>query len=57
MSGRLKLEALELIVSNITVGRMGAAYKIMEPILLLIYEKAAFITGSNMAVNRGKHMY
>ena len=57
MTDKLKPEVLESIVSSIPVGRMGEAHEIAEAVLFLVDEKAAYSTGSNMAINGGQHMY
>lgn len=45
------------IVSSIPVGRLGFPEEIAHAVSFLISEHAGFITGSNLAMNGGQHMY
>jgi acetoacetyl-CoA reductase len=47
----------EQIVAQIPVGRLGCIEEIAEAICYLLSEKASFITGSNLCINGGHHMY
>ena len=47
----------EQIVAQIPVGRLGCIEEVAESVSFLISEKSAFITGSNLSINGGQHMY
>jgi len=48
---------LDKIVANIPVGRLATPEEIAWSIAFLASERSGFITGSNLAVNGGIHMY
>lgn len=50
-------EVLEKIASTIPVGRLGQPEEIANAVAFLASERAAFITGSNLAINGGQHMF
>ena len=45
------------IISQIPVGRLGQPAEIAELVAFLCSDAAAFMTGSNLAMNGGQHMY
>ncbi len=45
------------IVAQIPVGRLGGTGEIAHLVSFLASEEAAFITGSNVAINGGQHVY
>jgi acetoacetyl-CoA reductase len=45
------------IISQIPVGRLGMIEEVAEVVSFLISDKTSFITGSNLSVNGGQHMY
>ena len=47
----------EQIIPQIPVGRLGKPEEIGELVAYLCSESAAFITGANIAINGGLHMY
>ncbi|MFB9862198.1 acetoacetyl-CoA reductase [Rufibacter immobilis] len=47
----------EQIVAQIPVGRLGYIEEVAEAVTYLISEKSGFITGSNLSINGGQHMY
>jgi acetoacetyl-CoA reductase len=47
----------EQIISQIPVGRLGMIEEIAEAVSFLSDVKNAFITGSNLSINGGQHMY
>lgn len=57
MMQAIPTDVLEAIVAQIPVGRLGEADEIAELALYLASDKAGFITGSNIAINGGQHMY
>jgi acetoacetyl-CoA reductase len=52
----IKQEVRDQIVSTIPVGRLGKPEEIAKLVSYLASEDAAFITGSNIAINGGLHM-
>ena len=53
----IKPEMLEMIVSQIPAGRLGKPEEIGKLVGYLVSEHAAFITGANIAINGGQHMF
>ena len=47
----------DAIVAQIPVGRLGLPEEIARCIVFLASEEAGYITGSNLSVNGGQHMY
>ncbi len=47
----------DLIISNIPVGRLGRPDEVAGAVAYLVSEEAGFITGSNLSINGGQHMY
>ena len=47
----------DLIISNIPVGRLGRPDEVAGAVAYLVGEEAGFITGSNLSINGGQHMY
>lgn len=45
------------IVAQIPMGRLGMIEEVAEAVSFLISEKTSFITGSNLSINGGQHMY
>ncbi len=50
-------DILDKIASTIPVGRLGNPDEIAYAVAFLASERAAFVTGSNLAINGGQHMY
>lgn len=50
-------EIREDIIKNIPVGRLGDPEEIARAVSFLIHETSGFITGANLAVNGGQHMF
>jgi acetoacetyl-CoA reductase len=47
----------EQIVAQIPVGRLGYIDEVAEAVSYLVSDKSGFITGSNLSINGGQHMY
>jgi acetoacetyl-CoA reductase len=47
----------ERILPQIPVGRLGEASEVAELVAYLSSERAAFVTGANLSINGGQHMY
>jgi acetoacetyl-CoA reductase len=47
----------EQIVTQIPVGRLGYVEEVAEAVSYLISDKSGFITGSNLSINGGQHMF
>jgi len=47
----------ERILAQIPVGRLGEASEVAELVAYLSSERAAFVTGANLSINGGQHMY
>jgi acetoacetyl-CoA reductase len=47
----------EQIVAQIPVGRLGCIEEIAEAVSYLLSDRSSFITGSNLCINGGQHMY
>jgi acetoacetyl-CoA reductase len=45
------------IISQIPVGRLGMIEEVAEAVSFLLSDKTSFITGSNLSINGGQHMY
>jgi len=45
------------IIAGIPVGRLGGTDEIAWLVSFLASERAAFITGANIAINGGQHVY
>lgn len=45
------------IISQIPVGRLGKPEEVAELVAYICQEEAGFMTGSNVAINGGQHMY
>jgi acetoacetyl-CoA reductase len=52
----IKQEVRDQIISTIPVGRLGKPEEIAKLVSYLASDDAAFITGSNIAINGGLHM-
>jgi acetoacetyl-CoA reductase len=50
-------DVLAKIVAQIPVGRLGKPEEIAELVAFLASPEAAFVTGSNIAINGGQHMH
>ncbi|QSX30600.1 acetoacetyl-CoA reductase [Shewanella cyperi] len=57
MVTQIPAEILERIVAQIPVGRLGQPQEIARAVSFLASRDAAFITGSELAINGGQHMY
>jgi acetoacetyl-CoA reductase len=45
------------IIPQIPVGRLGRPEEVAALVAYLCTEEAAFVTGANIAINGGQHMY
>ena len=50
-------EIRDKIIAQIPVGRLGRPEEIAGAVAYLVSDEAGFITGSNLAINGGQHMY
>ncbi len=57
MVGAVPEEAMAQILAAIPVGRLGKPEEVAELIAFITSESGAFMTGSNVAMNGGQHMY
>ena len=53
----IRQDVREKIVSEIPAGRLAMPEEVADAVAFLASEKAAYITGTNLAVNGGLHMY
>lgn len=53
----IKEEVRNQIISTIPVGRLGTPEEIADLVAYLASDSASFITGSNIAINGGLHMF
>lgn len=53
----IKQEVRDQIISTIPVGRLGKPEEIAKLVSYLVSDDASFITGSNIAINGGLHMF
>jgi len=47
----------EQIVAQIPMGRLGGTHEVAYLVSFLASEGASFITGANMSINGGQHVY
>jgi len=47
----------EQIVAQIPVGRLGYIEEVAEAVVYLLSDQSSFMTGSNLSINGGQHMY
>lgn len=57
MTAAIREDVRAQIVSTIPAGRMGMPDEIADAVAFLASDKAAYITGTNLSVNGGLHMY
>lgn len=57
MTKKVSPEILEKIVAQIPVGRLAIPHEIARVVGFLSHEEAGYITGANIPVNGGQHMY
>jgi acetoacetyl-CoA reductase len=57
MVSAIKEEVKQQIIAQIPAGRLGSPDEIAESVAYLASEKAAYVTGANLSVNGGLHMY
>lgn len=57
MVSNMNSKVLEQVIAAIPVGRLAAPAEIARVVTFLAAEEAGFITGANIAVNGGQHMY
>jgi acetoacetyl-CoA reductase len=53
----IKPEVREQIVAAIPVGRLGTPEEVAELVGFLASDSAGFITGADIAINGGQHMF
>ena len=53
----IKEEIREKIVAQIPAGRLGTPAEIAGAVSYLVSEEGRYITGANIAINGGLHMY
>ncbi|MBL8507693.1 MAG: acetoacetyl-CoA reductase, partial [Chitinimonas sp.] len=53
----VKEEIRHAIISGIPVNRLGLPEEVADLVVYLAGDKSGFITGSNIAINGGQHMY
>jgi len=53
----IKEEIRDMIIAQIPVGRLGRPDEIAGAVAYLVSDEAGFITGSNLSINGGQHMY
>lgn len=53
----IREDVRQQIVAQIPAGRMGMPDEVAESVAFLASDKAAYITGTNLSVNGGLHMY
>lgn len=57
MVSKMSTQVLEQIVAQIPVGRLAEPDEIARVVAFLADERAGYITGANIAVNGGQHLY
>ncbi|WP_305858027.1 acetoacetyl-CoA reductase [Balneatrix alpica] len=57
MVAKIAPEILEKIVADIPVGRLGTPEEIGQVVSFLCSDHSGYITGSNIAINGGQHMF
>ena len=57
MVAAIREDVKQQIVAQIPAGRLGSPDEIAESVAYLTSEKAAYVTGANLSVNGGLHMY
>lgn len=50
-------DVLKQIVAAIPIGRLGKPKEIAALVAFIVSDAAAFMTGSNVSMNGGQHMY
>jgi acetoacetyl-CoA reductase len=53
----IRSDVRDNIIAQIPAGRLAEAWEIAEMVAYLASDKAAFVTGANMAINGGQHMF
>ena len=53
----VKEEIRNLIIGQIPVGRLGGTEEVAHLVSFLASENASFITGANISINGGQHVY
>jgi acetoacetyl-CoA reductase len=53
----VKEEIRDMIIAQIPVGRLGRPDEVAGAVAYLVTDEAGFITGSNLSINGGQHMY
>ena len=57
MTNAIREDVRQQIVAQIPAGRMGLPEEIADSVAFLASDKASYITGTNLSVNGGLHMY
>jgi acetoacetyl-CoA reductase len=57
MVAAIREDVKQQIVAQIPAGRLGKPEEIAETVAYLCSEQAAYVTGANLSVNGGLHMY
>jgi NAD(P)-dependent dehydrogenase (short-subunit alcohol dehydrogenase family) len=55
--GMAKERVIEERDRQVPLGKMGTAWDVAHAALYLASDEAAFVTGANIAINGGQHMY
>jgi acetoacetyl-CoA reductase len=53
----VKEEIRNQIISQIPLGRLGGTDEVAHLVSFLASDKASFITGANLSINGGQHVY
>ena len=53
----IKQDILDKIVAQVPMGRLGEPNEIANAVGYLVSEDARYITGANIAINGGLHMF
>jgi acetoacetyl-CoA reductase len=57
MVAAIRADVRQQIVAQIPAGRLAMPEEVADSVAFLASDKAAYITGTNLSVNGGLHMY
>jgi acetoacetyl-CoA reductase len=58
MAARMPEQVLnERILPEIPLGRLGEPDEVAQLVAYLVSDRAAFVTGANLSINGGQHMF